>query len=163
MTSRSSSSSSKPMSSTSTTTVDQQKIAAAQSILDAFNSHDLKRADPYLADNFLSEVPGMPAPLNKSQVRDYNLGFLTAFPDIHFDVLRNIVQDDYVVQQWVGTGTHTGPMISPDGKTTLPPTNRRARVTGCSVTEIKQGKVTHSWVYWDMTSLLSQLGALPPI
>ena len=145
-----------------TSTMDMEKISIAQAVLDALNMHDLSKGDRSLADDYSAEVPGMPGMLNKIQSREYNQRFLTAFPDLHFDIQRSIVQDDYVVQHWTAAGTHTGPLVGPDGRT-LSPTNRRARVSGVTINEIKQGKVMRAWVYWDMTGLLAQLGGMPPI
>jgi predicted ester cyclase len=34
-------------------------------------------------------------------------------------------------------------------------------VHGCTVNEVKQGKISHAWVYFDNAHLLRQLGVLP--
>ena len=161
MASRSSSSSTSA--STKTVSVgDQQKINIALTTIDAFNSHRLDSSRSVLADNYVVEAPGTPGPLDRERGLAYNQTFLDAFPDLHFDVTHAISQGDFVVVQWVGTGTHSGRLVAPNGGV-LEPTNRRARVMGCTVSEIKQGKIVHDWVYWDMTSLLGQLGKMPPI
>ncbi len=139
---------------------EQANIQVARAFFDAWNAHDLNQFDQYEADDMTVEAPGTPGPMTKAQNRMYNQGFITAFPDGHFDVTLTVAQGDYVVLHWSATGTHTGPMATPSGGT-VPPTGKAARVTGSSTFEIKNGKVTRSWTFWDMTSLLGQLGLMP--
>jgi predicted ester cyclase len=58
------------------------------------------------------------------------------------------------VTRWTATGTHRGDLKG------VPPTNRRAVTNGCSVTQFKNGKAVHNWLYWDTGHLLKQLGVL---
>jgi hypothetical protein len=37
----------------------------------------------------------------------------------------------------------------------IAPTNRRAETHGCTIAEIRNGKIVRSWVYWDTGHLLS--------
>jgi hypothetical protein len=43
---------------------------------------------------------------------------------------------------------------------TLSPTNRTATVLGCSFYTLKNNKITHQEIYWDMIPFLIQLGVL---
>ena len=43
----------------------------------------------------------------------------------------------------------------------IKPTNRRTVTHGCSVSQLKNGKAVHDWIYWDTGHLLRQLGVLP--
>src|SRR4030067_577650 len=109
----------------------------------------------------MADNPAAPGSLNKGQARAFQQGFLTAFPDLHFDVTRTIAQGDDVVLHWMATGTHTGPMRTPSGNT-VPPTGKNGTQAGSSTIEIKNGKIARLWAFWDTGSLLSQLGLLPP-
>ena len=40
---------------------------------------------------------------------------------------------------------------------------KRLGITQARVSEIKNGKITRSWIYWDMVTLLGQLGLMPPM
>lgn len=139
---------------------EQDNIKVAKASFDAWNAHDFSQLDALEADGLMVEGPGAPGPMNKEQARMYNEGYLTAFPDIHFEVTRTIAQGDFVVVHWTGTGTHTGPMRTPSGGT-IPPTGKKGMVSGSSTFEIKNGKIVHGWTYWDMTALLGQLGLMP--
>jgi predicted ester cyclase len=65
-----------------------------------------------------------------------------------------------VVINWVATGTHNGGLRTPTGDT-LPPTGKKASVPGSTTYQFKGAKVARSWVYWDMVTLLAQLGLMP--
>ena len=142
---------------------EQENIKAAHAFFDAWTAGDLSKVDAYEADGFISEAPGAPGPMNKEQNRMYLQNFLTAFPGSKFEIVLTVAQGDYVVMNWkVGGGAHTGPLRTPSGGT-IPPTGKSATLVGSTTSQVKNGKVTHSWAFWDMTSLLSQLGLLPPM
>jgi steroid delta-isomerase-like uncharacterized protein len=141
---------------------DSVNIKAAQSFFDAWNMGDLSKADSYEAGDFMSEAPGSPGPLNAQQTRAYNQNFLTAFPGSKFELLHTITQGDFVVINWKISGVHTGPLQTPSGGS-IPPTGKKATVTGSTTAQVKDGKIVRNWSFWDMASLLMQLGLLPPM
>ena len=141
---------------------DQENIKAARAIFDAWNAGDLSKTAPYEADGFMAEGPGAPAPMNKEQNRLYLQNFLTAFPGSKFEVLLTIAQGEYVVMNWKVSGSNTGPLQAPSGGS-IPPTGKKATLMGSTTSQVKNGKVTHTWAYWDLASLLGQLGLLPPM
>lgn len=141
---------------------DQENIKAAHAFFDAWNAGDLSKAAAYEAEGFLAESPGAPAPMNAEQNRMFNQVFLTAFPGSKFEVVRTITGGEYVVTQWKVTGTHHGPLQTPSGGT-IAPTGKSATVVGSTIYQMKNGKIAHSWTFWDMSSLLLQLGLLPPM
>jgi steroid delta-isomerase-like uncharacterized protein len=81
--------------------------------------------------------------------------YVRAFPDLHFEIEQILASADYVITRWRATGTHGGELMG------IPPTNRGAVTHGCTVTEVKNGKMAREWVYWDTGNLLRQLGVLP--
>jgi steroid delta-isomerase-like uncharacterized protein len=141
---------------------EQDNVKVALATFDNLNAHDLDSNDALSSDDAKFEAPGAPGALDRAQGRAYTQGFLTAFPDLHFDVTLTVAQGDHVVVNWVGSGTHTGPMLTPSGNS-IPPTGKKAVTPGSSTLEIKNGKVTRNQVYFDMATLLGQLGLLPPM
>ena len=142
---------------------EQDNIKAAQAAFDAWHANDLSLADKYSADDFLAEGPGAAGPMTNEQNRMYLQNFLTAFPGSKFVVLQTITQGDYVVTNWKASGgAHTGPLHTPSGGE-IPPTGKTATVFGSTTALVKNGKVTRSGTFWDMASLLLQLGLLPPM
>lgn len=141
---------------------EQDNIKASQAFFEAWNAGDLNRGENYAADDFRAEGPGAPGPMNEEQNRAYSQNFLTAFPGSKFEILRTIAQGDYVVNNWKASGTHAGPLMPPSGAA-IPPTGKPVTIFGSTTSEIKNGKITRSWNYWDMTAMLIQLGLMPPM
>ena len=139
---------------------EQENIRVAEKLFEALNAHDLSRGSDYEAADYRFEGPGANGALNRDQARAYTQGFLNAFPDLHFEVKQKIAQGDYVVINWVGSGTHNGPLRTPTGAT-IPATGRKATAPGSTTYQIKNGKAVFSQTYWDMVTLLAQLGLMP--
>ena|SRR3990172_3373700 len=138
-------------------------IRIAEKLFDAINAHNLNLGDSYQAVEYKFVGPGTDnngGALNRDQAKAYTQGFITGFPDLHFELIQKIAQGEYVVINWVGSGTHTGPLSTPTGDT-LPATGKRAVVAGSTTYQIINGKAVKGWTYWDMVSLLSQLGMMP--
>jgi ketosteroid isomerase-like protein len=57
-------------------------------------------------------------------------------------------------------GTHTGPLLMPDG-TELSPTGKRIELKGMELVQLRDGKVAVHHGYWDNMALTGQLGLLP--
>jgi len=74
--------------------------------------------------------------------------------------MHTIAQGDFVVVNWMSTGTHTGGLRTPTGAV-IPPTGKKAMVPGSTTYQFRGGKVAQTWVHWDMTTLLAQLGLMP--
>jgi steroid delta-isomerase-like uncharacterized protein len=140
---------------------EQENIKIVQSTWDALNAHDLDKFGQLFAANFRGEQPGAPG-LTREQNRAFIQVFLTGFPDLRFTVGETIASGNYVVMHWTAAGTHTGPLQAPSGKA-VPPTGKKVTLPGSGTWEVKSGKVTRSWVFWDRATMLDQLGLLPPM
>ena len=135
----------------------------AEKLFDAINAHNLNLGDSYQHVDYKFEGPGTDrngGALNRDEAKAYTQGFINGFPDLHFEMKQKVAQGEYVVINWVGSGTHTGPLSTPTGDT-LPATGKRAVVAGSTTYQIINGKAVKGWTYWDMVSLLSQLGMMP--
>jgi ketosteroid isomerase-like protein len=77
------------------------------SLFEALNARDLSLWSKHLADNYIAEHPGVSVPLDKTRSTGYNQRFVTAFPDIHLEVLHVLAEGDHVLIHWMGSGTHT--------------------------------------------------------
>ena len=136
-------------------TEENKKIAL--SLIEALNARDLSLWSRHLSEAYAAEHPGVPVRLDKSRSIAYHQRFVTAFPDIRFEVLGVMAEGDRVLVQWKGTGTHDERLATVTGQT-IPPTRRRATVSGAMITEAKDGKIVRGWFYWDQLALLAQLG-----
>jgi steroid delta-isomerase-like uncharacterized protein len=141
---------------------EQENIKVVRADYEAFNAHDLDTLSQWRTADFLAESTGAPAPLNIEQFQMFFQAYLTAFPDVHLDVTLMIAHGDYVFVHWTGTGTHTGPLRTPTGSS-IPATGKKVVLKGSDTFELKGGKISHSWGFFDRASLLGQLGLLPPM
>ena len=80
----------------------------------------------------------------------------TAFPDGTVKITNVIAEGDWVVVEFTNSGTNTGPLRTAIGD--FPPTNRKIEVSYCSVMQIKDGKVISGRDYYDVNTILRQLG-----
>ena len=129
----------------------------ALSLIEALNARDLDLWSRHLSDDYAAEHPGVSVPLDKTRSVAYHQRFVTAFPDIRFEVQGVLAEGARVFVQWTGSGTHTERLATTTGRT-IPPTRRRVRVPGAMLTEVREGKIARGWFYWDQLALLAQLG-----
>jgi predicted ester cyclase len=129
----------------------------ALNVIKALNARDLSVWSQHLAEDYIAEHPGVSVPLNKIKSVGYYQRFVTAFPDIHFEVLHVLAEGDLVLIHWTASGTHAERLATLTGET-IPPTRRRVRVSGALLTEVRDGKVVRLWGYFDQLSVLAQLG-----
>jgi predicted ester cyclase len=120
----------------------EQNKKISLSLIEALNARDLTLWSRHLAE---------------SRSVAYHQRFVTAFPDIRFEVQGVLAEGDRVLVQWTGSGTHTERLATVTGQT-IPPTRRRATVAGAMITQVRDGKAVRGWVYWDQLTLLAQLG-----
>ena len=141
---------------------EQENSNVIQASYAAWNAHDLETYSQLRTEDFLSEQPGAPAPLNREQSRLFAQVYQTAFPDARIEVTLLIAQGTYVVAHTTATGTHTGPLSTPTGRS-IPATGKPVVMKASETHELKGGKIVRSWSFADLASLLGQLGVLPPL
>jgi len=122
----------------------------------AWNAHDPDAWIKLLDEKQVTESDTIPQPIRGHEgARPFMQMYVKAFPDLHFSVDQMIARGDYVITRYTATGTHKGDLAG------IPPTGRHAETHGCTVGEIKNGKIVRQWIYWDTGHLLRQLGVLP--
>ncbi len=138
---------------------EQENIRITRKLFDSLNSHDVNENIQYLANDVKTTGTGAPKVLDKEGSRAYTQQFMDAFPDLHFDVKEIIAQGDWVAATWTARGTHNAPLVSPGGDT-IPPTHKKTEVPGSTIFQFKNDKVVRQEIYWDMMTLLMQLGVV---
>ena len=98
----------------------------------------------------------------REDVKNFMTDFREAFPDLEFGGAADLIAEgDYVVGQWKGGGTHTGPAFSDFLIGSLPArSGRKMRFTGTTVLRIENGKVKEEIGLDDGVTALRQLGIL---
>jgi steroid delta-isomerase-like uncharacterized protein len=82
-----------------------------------------------------------------------------AFPDLRATITSGVVSGDKVVVEVEWEGTHTGPFAGPFGE--IAATNKRGRVPAVMVFTVKNGKIVESHHYFDLLTVLIQIGVAP--
>jgi len=96
----------------------------------------------------------------RSSIRERLARELAAFSDLDWGVTSFVEQDDAFADEWFFAGTHTGPLVMPDG-TELPPTGKRVEMQGMELVQVRDGKVVVDNLYYDNLSIAAQLGLIP--
>jgi steroid delta-isomerase-like uncharacterized protein len=119
----------------------------------ALNAHDLDRYSQDLDDSYISESDAFRGPVRgKEAAKELIATYFRAFPDLRFDVEQIIASGDYVVSRWRSKGVHKGEFNG------LPSTNKPVSLKGCTVSEIRNGRIVKSSIYFDQLLMLQQLG-----
>jgi steroid delta-isomerase-like uncharacterized protein len=125
----------------------------------AVNGRDL---DGYLANqqpDVEFVLPGGVTIRGREQVGQYTEAMWTAFPDAILTFGRQFLGDEGAATEVVLSGTHTGPMATPNGP--LPATGKRVTVHSVSILRFEDGRIASEHVYFDQLELLTQLGLAP--
>jgi steroid delta-isomerase-like uncharacterized protein len=88
---------------------------------------------------------------------DLHWGWRVSFPDGRGEIATVVDGGDQVVVEVVWTGTHGGPLQTPDGAT-VPPTGRTFAVPAAMVLTMRDGRITRMTHYFNLLTLIGQLG-----
>lgn len=91
----------------------------------------------------------------ESAVRDLLQELMAGFPDFHAEVQKLHHADDAVIVEGRATGTHDGPWAG------IPATGRRVEFPLACIFDFEDDRLVCEKVYFDVATLLGQLGALP--
>jgi len=86
-------------------------------------------------------------------------GWRTALPDVSGTVHRSLEGDGVVAQEVTWTGTHDGPLPTPDGD--IPATGRAVSVEATLWIETRGDAVAEVHHHLDVMALMAQIGGYP--
>ena len=97
-----------------------------------------------------------------ADIKAFMTDFRAAFPDLDFrGTAELIAEGDYVVGQWEGGGTHSGPAFGDFLIGSLPAaTGRKMHFTGTTVLKIENGRIVSEIGLDDGVTALTQLGLI---
>ena len=127
--------------------------------VELYNACDLDGVMDLYAEDAVQRMPDGTFE-GRRLIRDRLAQELAAFSDLAHRVVSYVEEGDAFADEWVFVGTHTGPLLLPDG-IDLPPTGRRVEVPGMEVVRIRDGKVVANNLYYDNLAIAAQLGLLP--
>ena len=123
---------------------------------------DLAIVDELAAPDMLLQYSLHEPRRGHADIKAFMTGFRAAFPDLHFRGAADLIAEgDYVVGQWEGGGTHTGPAFSDFLTGSLPAaTGRKMRFTGTTVLKLGDGMIVSEIGLDDGVTALTQLGLI---
>jgi len=84
------------------------------------------------------------------------------FPDAKMTAQKVVVRDDTIMTNWTWTGTQTGAFQYSGFE--LPPTGKKVKISGVTITQMKNGEGIEEWIHYNVLEMLQPLGfsLLPP-
>ncbi|MER9948441.1 ester cyclase [Mesorhizobium sp. M0047] len=123
---------------------------------------DLSVVDDIAAPDMLLKYSLHEPRRGRDDIKAFMTDFRAAFPDLNFWATADLIAEgDYVVGQWEGGGTHTGPAFSDFLVGSLPAaTGRTMRFTGITVLNVVDGRIVEEIGLDDGVAALTQLGLI---
>jgi predicted ester cyclase len=123
----------------------EDNLRAVRRLIDAWNSHDLGRIEPFFHENFENhQLPFAPV-IGLAAYLEHCRHWFTAYPDFHLTALTLFGQGELVCLESRGEGTRVAPFFGE------PPGGRREVNFALDVLEFADGKVKRERGYWDFS------------
>ncbi len=140
---------------------ERDNLRLMQTLDDAWNTQDWDTFLKRHAENVAVYWPGQPEPTRGRKAHlEESKEFFRTFPDNHlvnnpYKILFS--QGDYTCSVADFSAAMKGPMKGPGGRT-IPPTNKKFHVEFCTVAHWKNGEIVEERLFYDLTSVMRQLG-----
>jgi predicted ester cyclase len=137
------------------TQLEENKALVRRLFLECFSGGHLHVIDEIVSPAFEFFYPNTPPGIEglKVIVRKNN----DTFTGWSFEVHQLLAEDDRVVAQWSATGIHANSFLGER------PTEKKVKLKGISIYQIKDGKIYKDWVEPDNLGFLTQLGVLESV
>jgi steroid delta-isomerase-like uncharacterized protein len=136
------------------------KVQLAKQGVEAFSAGDWERFKaPLSADSVYEEFSTQQKIQGPDQIVESIKGWKKAFPDAKGTITKAIESDDTVVLEITWEGTQSGPLESAMG--TIPASHKRSKIPAVQVVTFRGDKVVSTKHYFDLMTILAQIGALP--
>jgi len=134
--------------------------AVVRENLDAFNAGDWPRMRESITPGSVYVEPATGRSVEGADaIIEVNEGWKAAIPDAQGTVTSEFGSGDRVATEITWRGTHSGPLELPTGGA-IPPSGRSIEVPAVQVCRIEDGKLAEVHHYFDMLSLLEQIGTI---
>jgi steroid delta-isomerase-like uncharacterized protein len=122
----------------------------------AWTSHDIDKVLALFTDDCIYEDVAMGV-VNKGQkqLRDFGSNYFATFPDVVLTLQTRFVAGSFGSAEWLMKGTQKGDMPG------MPASNKVMSVRGATVYEFQGDKIKRNSDYWDIATMLKQLGFMP--
>ncbi len=139
---------------------EQDLTRIACDLVDAFTESDWERSRALMTPNSVYNEIGTQRSLKgPDEIIGALQGWKQAMPDLKGTVTNCIASGNTVTMEVSWTGTQTGPLVGQ--ARTIPPSGKSQTTPSGWVLEFDGEKIRESRHYFDMVTLLTQLGAMP--
>ncbi len=140
----------------------QENVRIARAHYELFNRRDFDRCALLVAGCVeWTSVPSGRRFQGLSGYQRFVENWTIAFPDARVEILNLVAAEDWVVAEFTGQGTHRGRLAGLAGP--LPPTGRRMHMPFCEVLQIRNCRIVNGRLYFDVATLMDQLGFSGPV
>jgi steroid delta-isomerase-like uncharacterized protein len=130
----------------------------AKASITAYNEKDWSKAKDTLAADAVYDEKGTHRRIQGAgAIVEAWLGWAKAFPDSKATIVREFASGDIAVFELVWKGVHTRPLQTPTGM--IPASNKPIEMPACQVVQVEGRKVKSASHYFDMLTMLTQIGA----
>jgi steroid delta-isomerase-like uncharacterized protein len=126
--------------------------AIAEKWIAGWNSHDPDKMLPlFTEDVFYEDVAFGEASHGKAEVRKFILSEIEGVPDLELKLLRADIHKGHGTIEWMFNGTDKDVFK----------TGKKFSVRGVSVIDLRDGKISRNFDFYDAATIMRQVGALP--
>jgi len=133
---------------------EENKVNERRLVEEGWNQGNTAVFDELFAADYLGHDPSGPMH-GPEGFKQFYATYRTAFPDTHLTIEDQIAEGNTVASRWTATGTHQGPLMG------IPPSGKRVRVTGITISRYASGKIAEEWFSYDTLGMLQHLGVIP--
>lgn len=135
----------------------QELVDAAKAPILAYNEKNWEAVERAVASDFAYDEVGTHRNLRGvPDVIAVWKGWAAAFPDSKATFEAAHVSGNTVILEVTWRGTHSGPLRTPTGD--IPATGKKIEMRACQVVDIADGKARGIRQYFDMATMMTQLG-----
>jgi steroid delta-isomerase-like uncharacterized protein len=139
---------------------DRSTIDAAKAQIIAYNEKNWGRVKETVAPTLVYDEVGTHRKITGvNEVIDAWKGWAKAIPDSKATFEREVASGNTVTLEVTWRGTHTGPLTTPDRE--IPASGRKVELRAVQVVDVVDGKAQSIRQYFDMGTLLKQIGVGP--
>ena len=135
----------------------QTNLQTVRQYYSCIHEHDLDQTVSFASENVEWQDMATGTHLRgKEGFRKSNQYWLTAFPDTEIQINTIFESGEFVVVEYLARGTHQGAIVTPNG--TFQATGRRVEMNFCDIIRLSNGKIESGRSYYDLMTLLTQVG-----
>jgi steroid delta-isomerase-like uncharacterized protein len=129
-----------------------QLASFGQGWCDAWNSRSVDEVVAvFTNDVYYEDVPFGLTVHGSAQLRGFAQRFFAAVPDVHFDCTATALNGGHGDIEWIWSGTDVG----------LFNTGKRFSVRGTAIIDVQKNKISRNSDYYDLATIMRQVGILP--